>query len=283
MKRQTRSEQIQNAIDTTLSGLKDDPRLAQRVIRAARQTETPKRKRFYGMVLAALLLLLAATAVAAAYLSAQQFVQQEVLPLAQENDADGYEEKFSNQELAEIVRLARENGIALSDEMMAAFENGYGYYCLLADGEREPERILLSTPDSPTVPKLTYLAGSLEAYANALTQRVTVQDGVIGADVAVAVQTPLISPDGKPVSLVLAKLSWQQEDRVLSEEILNLQEGETEGSLTGQFSLRLEAPPMEDGAAIDLVLTAELSDGRVLTAVAGSWTALDGQLDSSVG
>lgn len=69
MKRQTRSEQIQNAIDTTLSGLKDDPRLAQRVIRAARQTETPKRKRFYGMVLAALLLLLAATAVAAAYLS----------------------------------------------------------------------------------------------------------------------------------------------------------------------------------------------------------------------
>ena len=49
-------------------------------------------------------------------------------------------------------------------------ENGYGYYCLLADGEREPERILLSTPDSPAVPKLTYLAGSLEAYANALTQ-----------------------------------------------------------------------------------------------------------------
>ena len=84
-------------------------------------------------------------------------------------------------------------------------------------------------------------------------------------------------------SLVLAKLSWQQEDRVLSEEILNLQEGETEGSLTGQFSLRLEAPPMEDGTAIDLMLTAELSDGRVLTAVAGSWTALDGQLDSSVG
>ena len=88
MKRQTRSEQIQNAIDTTLSGLKDDPRLAQRVIRAARQMETPKRKRFYGMVLAALLLLLAATAVAAAYLSAQQFVQQEVLPLAQEMRTD---------------------------------------------------------------------------------------------------------------------------------------------------------------------------------------------------
>ena len=36
MKRQTRSEQIQNAIDTTLSGLKDDPRLAQRIITEAK-------------------------------------------------------------------------------------------------------------------------------------------------------------------------------------------------------------------------------------------------------
>lgn len=185
---------------------------------------------------------------------------------------------------AEITKeICQWDGEAYTAEVSLLPEDGYGYYCLLTGEAGETEQVLLSTPDSPTVPKLTYLAGSLEAYANALTQRVTVQDSVIGADVAVAVQTPLISPDGKPVSLVLAKLSWKQEDRVLSEEILNLQEGETEGSLTGQFSLRLEAPPMEDGTAIDLVLTAELSDGRILTAVAGSWTALDGQLDSSVG
>lgn len=162
-------------------------------------------------------------------------------------------------------------------------EDGYGYYCLLSDGTEAAEQILLSTPDSPAAPKLTYLAGSLETYANALTQDLTVQDGVIGANVTVAIQTPLISSDGTPVSLVLAKLSWQQEDQVLSEEVLNLQEGETEGSLTGYFPLRLEAPPLEDGTAIDLVLTAELSDGRVLTAVAGSWTAQEGQLESSVG
>ena len=163
-------------------------------------------------------------------------------------------------------------------------ENGYGYYCLLADEGGEPEQIPLSTPDNPVIPKLTYLAGSLETYANALTSDVTVQDGVIGAEVSVVVQTPLLFPaDGSPVALVLAKLSWQQEDQVLSEKILDLQEGETEGSRTGQFSLRLPAPSLEDGTTIDLVLTAELSDGRVLTAVAGSWTAMDGQLESSVG
>lgn len=47
MKRQTRSEQIQNAIDTTLSGLKDDPRLAQRIITEAKGEIKAKKKISY--------------------------------------------------------------------------------------------------------------------------------------------------------------------------------------------------------------------------------------------
>lgn len=35
-------------------------------------------------------------------------------------------------------------------------EDGYGYYCLLSDGTEAAEQILLSTPDSPAAPKLTY-------------------------------------------------------------------------------------------------------------------------------
>lgn len=185
---------------------------------------------------------------------------------------------------AEIAKeTCQWDGEAYTAEMSLLPEDGYGYYCLLTGETGETEQVLLSTPDSPTVPKLTYLAGSLAAYANALAENVAVQENAIGADVTVAVQTPLLSADGNPVVLVLAKLRWQREDQVLSEQILDLKEGETEGSLTGQFTARLENPPMEDGTAIDLVLTAELSDGRVLTSVAGSWTARDGRLDSSVG
>lgn len=185
---------------------------------------------------------------------------------------------------AEIAREdCRWDGEKYTAELSLLPEDGYGYYCLLTGETGETEQVLLSTPDSPTAPKLTYLAGSLSAYANALAENVTVQEDAIGADVTVAVQTPLLSADGNPVVLVLAKLRWQREDQMLSEQILNLREGETEGSLTGQFPVRLENPPMEDGAAIDLVLTAELSDGRILTCVAGSWTAQDGRLDSSVG
>ena len=180
---------------------------------------------------------------------------------------------------AEITKeTCQWDGEAYTAEASLLPKDGYGYYCLLTGETGETEQVLLSTPDSPTVPKLTYLAGSLAAYANALAENVAVQENAIGADVTVAVQTPLLSADGNPVALVLAKLRWQREDQVL-----DLREGETEGSLTGQFTARLENPPMEDGTAIDLVLTAELSDGRVLTSVAGSWTARDGRLDSSVG
>ena len=175
------------------------------------------------------------------------------------------------------------DGESYTAEVSLLPEDGYGYYCLLTREDGTTEQVSLSTQDSPAAPKLTYLAGSLSAYANALAENVTVEEGAIGAEVVVAVQTPLISEDGAPVTLEEAKLCWQREDEILSEQSLELQEGETEGSLTGRVSLRLEDPPLEDGTVIDLVLTVRLSDGRVLTAPAGSWTASDGHLDSAVG
>ena len=64
MKRQTRSEQIQNAIDTTLSGLKDDPRLAQRIITEAKGEIKAKKKISVGFVFIFVLMMIAATALA---------------------------------------------------------------------------------------------------------------------------------------------------------------------------------------------------------------------------
>lgn len=59
-------------------------------------------------------------------LSVRQLVRQEILPMAQ-NDEGDYRETFTNEELSRVVQLAQENGIALSDRVMAALENGYGY------------------------------------------------------------------------------------------------------------------------------------------------------------
>ena len=123
-----RTAQIQDALDTTLSGLQDDFGLSRKIIQMSEKPLKPRIKFSYGIVFAILLALFAATAVAAVYLSSQQFVQQKVLPIAKENDANGYEEKFSNHELAKIIQMAQDNEIELSDDIITAFENGYGYY-----------------------------------------------------------------------------------------------------------------------------------------------------------
>lgn len=160
--------------------------------------------------------------------------------------------------------------------------DGYGYYCVLT-ADSNQEEIPLSTPENPAEPKLTYLAGSLTAYASALAANTQVEDGILGAEVTAVVQTPLLTVDGQSVTVVLAKLCWYQGDALLSEQVLELGEGETEGSYTASLHTQLEAPELSDGDRIDLILKAELSNGRVLTAEAGSWTAMDGRLESSVG
>lgn len=160
--------------------------------------------------------------------------------------------------------------------------DGYGYYCVLTT-QYGREEIPLSTPDSPTEPKLTYLASSLSAYASALADSIQSEEQAVSAEVSAVVQTPLLTVNGQPVTVVLAKLGWYQGETLLSEQVVDLQEGETEGSLSAALRVRQEVPELADGEQLDLIFTAELSDGRILTAVAGSWTAQEGRLEASVG
>lgn len=160
--------------------------------------------------------------------------------------------------------------------------DGYGYYCVLKT-EDSREEIPLSTPESPVRPKLTYLAGSLAAYADAQASEIQVRDGTVEAKVTAVVQTPLLTPDGTPSAVVLARLGWYRGDTLLSEQILELTEGETEGSFTARTETSLLLPELSDGEQIDLILSAELTDGRVLAGVAGSWVCQDGDIQFSVG
>lgn len=92
--------------------------------------ERPVMKKKWMMILAAALLLclLAAGAVAAMLLSSQELVEQHVVPMALENDADGVNDTFTNEQLARIVALAEENDIRLSDSILRALEKGEGYW-----------------------------------------------------------------------------------------------------------------------------------------------------------
>lgn len=87
-----------------------------------------KTKLSAGLVLAILLCLLAVTAVAAVLLTGPELVEQEVLPMALENDTGAVNDTFTNEELKQIVALAEENGISLSASILRALEKGEGYW-----------------------------------------------------------------------------------------------------------------------------------------------------------
>ena len=122
---------VQTSIDTGLSALRGDPRLAQRIIHQER-TEKPvmKKKLSVGLVLAIVLMLIAVTALAVALLTPREVVEQVAVPLAQQNDKDWrVEMDFTPDELAAFIRACNENGIDLDENsaIMAAFRSGKGY------------------------------------------------------------------------------------------------------------------------------------------------------------
>lgn len=84
-----------------------------------------RNKLSFGLILAIILCMLTLTAVAAVLLTGQELVEQEVLPMALENDASHAAPlMFTNEELQQITALAEENGVTLSEDTMLALKNG---------------------------------------------------------------------------------------------------------------------------------------------------------------
>lgn len=115
MNKRENRERIQDALNAALSGLQDDPWLAQRVIAEAKGEKSAKRKISYGLMLALLLVLAAVTALAAVVLSGKDFVGQYMAPLSENTNS----ETWSREELQYIERIARENDLPLTDDIVA--------------------------------------------------------------------------------------------------------------------------------------------------------------------
>lgn len=127
-------DEFRRAIDASLSGLREDPLMARRVIaRLNGKDEVKVKKRLStGLVLAiVIVLLMAAAALATVLLTHQEVVEQVAIPLAIGNDGRvGVNNSYSPEELAELVRELNENGITLEENsrIMQHLKNGQGYY-----------------------------------------------------------------------------------------------------------------------------------------------------------
>ncbi|MBQ9252652.1 MAG: hypothetical protein IJ188_08450 [Clostridia bacterium] len=118
---------FQSAVDRRLSGLQENPFLAQRIMNAEKGETKPMKKKFSaGLIFAIAILLIAVTALAVALLSPKEIVEQVAVPLAQGNS----QENYTYEELKELIASLNENGITLDEgsTLIQAFESGRGYW-----------------------------------------------------------------------------------------------------------------------------------------------------------
>ena len=131
MNHETMEERVRQALDAELSGLRTTPGERDRMYANVTGGTKVKRKLTMGLVLAIVLVLITAAAIAAALLTRKEIVEQVAVPLAIENDpATGVQEKYTPEQLAQLVRALNENGFTLEENstIMQCLQNGQGYY-----------------------------------------------------------------------------------------------------------------------------------------------------------
>lgn len=126
-------EQVRYAIDTHSPAYSPDPYMVQRVLHASKSggRVIVKNKLSVGFVLLLVFMFMSLTALAVALLTGMDFVEQEAVPMAQQNDSAGYvQESFTHEELVQLIQTLNENGITLEEDgrIMAALRNGQGYW-----------------------------------------------------------------------------------------------------------------------------------------------------------
>lgn len=95
-----------------------------RAVDALQEEPMKKRKVSTALVVALVLMLAAFTALAAVLLSGRDFVEEVMRPMAQENAS----ESWTEEEVSEILRVARENGLQLNEDQEAQLLARGGYY-----------------------------------------------------------------------------------------------------------------------------------------------------------
>lgn len=115
MKDERIRSQIHQAVDRHAGRLEPDPFLAQRLMNQEREGNLAMNKRrSLGLIVAIVLTLLTVTALAAGLLGGKEFVDTILAPKAAEKKTDS----FTREEVDEILRIAAENELVLSDQDM---------------------------------------------------------------------------------------------------------------------------------------------------------------------
>lgn len=163
--------------------------------------------------------------------------------------------------------------------------DGYGYCCVLTGSNGREESTVLSTPENPQRPVLTFLESSLNAYCNLIVSDwKATDDSLTIVSGTGLIQLPLLSQNQQSVSCTQVQLVLQRNGKTLDTKDIPLMDGETENSFLAVIdNVSFALPELEAEDQLDLWLDVYLSEGGGLTTSGGSWYPSSGSLDLVVG
>ncbi|MDO5544243.1 MAG: hypothetical protein Q4F81_00175 [Eubacteriales bacterium] len=178
----------------------------------------------------------------------------------------------------------KDNAYVASAELNGA--DGYGYYVTITSKDGSFVELPVNTPEDPTDENLVNLASSLQSYCT-----LTLNDASLeGDDLTILsgyalVQAPRITENDENVACAQANLVLTLDGQELSSIALTMAPGEADRSYDANITDMSFTVPEDIGEGQQLVLRldAVLTNGQILTALGGSWTAENGTIANAVG
>jgi len=115
---------VKHTIDGQLFSLQVTDRDVETIMNHIREGKKVKRKLSAGFVLTMILILAAATALAVAIMSGKEFTQDVLAPIAAQDTST----KWSQEQSEELIRLAKENGITITDDILKQIDSEEGAF-----------------------------------------------------------------------------------------------------------------------------------------------------------
>ena len=118
------SHRIRSSIDEYFADMDERYSLQFKVLEQTRGKIKVKRKLSAGFVLTMILILVVATALAVAIMSGKEFTQDVLAPTAAQDTSV----KWSQEQSEELIRLAKENGITITDDILKQINSDEGAF-----------------------------------------------------------------------------------------------------------------------------------------------------------
>ena len=165
-------------------------------------------------------------------------------------------------------------------------EDGYCYYMILTAADGTQSEVAINTPTDPSDDSLIHMATALNAYCEASVassklegSKLTVEDG------SAKIQLPFLTLDTGAVTCQKTELVLCYNGADFARQEMKNPAADESGIAAMDISgMSFEIPAgIEDDHQLSLRLDVTLSNGHMLSAPAGTWYYLDGQLLLAVG